>query len=176
MCIIVTLLTVALECIGDPHFVVPLLSKKTLCYSIQGYPDFVFNLIHNKNFVVNAQFIDSVDSPAEATWIGQLAVILQNNNKSVAVIFNAVDQDVTIVNIGIFKAENVKQIIFTSNGSVKYIRRVVMPSGNPTVHVVFEEPRANFDVIFYAHHDHLNVNWKMHYDEFPNMHGLMGKD
>ena len=167
------ILITALEIIGDPHFIVPLLSKKILCYSIQGYPSFIFNLISNKNFVINAQFIDSIGDSTEATWIGRLAVILQSKNNSDAVIFSSVDQDVTIVDRGRFKAKVIRQIIFASNSSIKFTQCVRIPSGNPIVHIIFDEPKADFDITFYT--DHLNVNWKMQYDEFPDMHGLMGK-
>ena len=152
----------------------PLLSKKFLCYSIQGYPGLAFNLISNKNFVINAQFIDSIGDSTEATWIGKLAVISQGNNKSDAVIFNSVDQDVTIVDKGAFKAKVIKQIIFTRNGSIKFTQRVSIPSGNPTIHVIFDEPQANFDITFYK--NYLNMDWKIQYDELPDMHGLMGKE
>ena len=127
----------------------------------------------NKHFVINAQFIDSNGDSNEATWIGKLSVILQNKNKSDAVVFNSVDQDVTIVDKASFKAKVIKQITFTRNGSIKVTQSVVIPSGNPIVHVVFDDPQANFDVSFY--NNHLNVDWKMQYDEFSDMQGLMGK-
>ena len=56
---------------GDPHFLVPLFSNHLLCYSIQGYPGLAFNLIYNKNFIINAQFVDSVNDMKEATWIAK---------------------------------------------------------------------------------------------------------
>ena len=163
----------ATQIVGDPHFIVPLLSKKTLCYSIQGYPDFAFNLISNKNFVINAQFIDSIDDSTEATWIGRLSVISQSKNKSEAVVFNSIDQDVTIIGKGAFKAKGIKQIIFTRNDSVKFTQHVRIPPGNPSVHVVFDDPQAKFDVTFYK--NHLNVDWNMQYDASPDIHGLIGK-
>jgi len=158
---------------GDPHFIVPLLSKKNLCYSIQGYPGLAFNLIYNKNFVINVQFIDSINDSSKATWIGKLAVISQNKNKSDAVIFNSVAQDVTIVDKGTFKVKVIKQIIFTRNSSIKVTQHVKIPSGNPTLHVIFDELQANFDIKFYK--NHLDVDWMIQYDELHDMHGLMGK-
>jgi len=122
---------------------VPLLSKKILCYSIQGYPGLTFNLIYNKKFVINALFIDSINDSSEATWIGKLAVILQNKNKSDAIIFSSVDQDVTIVDKGTFKAKVIKQIVFTHNNSIKITQHAKIPSGNPTLYVIFDELQAN---------------------------------
>ena len=60
---------------GDPHFTVPLLSKEILCYSIQGYPGLAFNLIYNKDFIINVLLVDTEGDTSEATWIGKLAVI-----------------------------------------------------------------------------------------------------
>ena len=171
---ILILLISATDVLGDPHFVVPLLSRKTLCYSIQGYPGLVFNLISNKKFVINAQFIDSNGDSNEATWIGKLSVILQNKNKSDAVVFSFVDQDVTIVDKASFKAKVIKQIIFTRNDSIKVTQRVVIPSGNPIVHIIFDDPQTKFDISFYK--NYLTVDWKMQYDEFSDMQGLMGKE
>ena len=152
----------------------PLLSKKTLCYSIQGYPGLVFNLISNKNFVINAEFINSDGDSNEVTWIGRLSVISRSKNNSNTVVFSSVDQDITIVKKASFKAKVISQIIFTRNQSIKITQHVVIPSGNPIVHVIFDDPQAKFDITFY--YNHLNVDWKMQYDEFSDMQGLMGKE
>ena len=103
---------------GDPHFIVPLQSKDTLCYSIQGYPGLAFNLIYNKNFIINAHFVDSMGDKNEATWIGKLAVITQNGNKLDAIVFDSVNQELIMVDQGSFRASVIKQIIFDENGKV----------------------------------------------------------
>jgi len=101
------------------------------------------------------------------------AVISQTKNKSDVIIFSSVDQDVTIVDKGTFKAKVIKQIIFTCNSSIKVTQHVKIPSRNPTLHIIFDELKANFDIKFYK--NHLNVDWKIQYDELPDIHGLMGK-
>ena len=161
--------------IGDPHFMVPLQSRQVLCYSIQGYPGLAFNLIYTKNFIINAHFVDSMGDKSEATWIGKLAVIPRNDNKSDAVVFDSVNQEVILVGRGSFKASVIKQIIFNENGriSVKFTKGMTKQIGNPTVHVVYIRPRARFNVSF--HHNHLNVDWDFKYDNLPEIHGLMGK-
>ena len=160
---------------GDPHFIVPLQSKKTLCYSIQGYPGLAFNLIYSKNFIINAHFVDSMGDKDEATWIGKLAVIPQNGNKSDAVVFDSVNQEVIMVDQGSFRASVIKQIVFNENGkiSVKFTKGMTKQTGNPTVHVEYIKPQAHFDVTF--HQNHLNVDWNFQYDNLPEIHGLMGK-
>ena len=160
---------------GDPHFIVPLQSKQVLCYSIQGYPEFAFNLIYSKSLIINAHFVDSMGDKVEATWIGKLAVIPQNANKSDAVVFDSVNQVVILVGQGSFKAAVIKQIIFSEDGKllVKFTKGMVEQKGNPTVHVQYAKPYSHFDVSF--HHNHLNVDWNFEYDNLPEVHGLMGK-
>ena len=116
--------------------------------------------------------MDTEGDTSDATWIGKLAVVPQNTNKSDAVVFDSVNQDVVIVGEGSLKASMIKQIIFTENGAVNFSQSVQRKSGNPTIQVLYTKPQAKFDVTFYK--NHLNVDWSMNYDEFYNSHGLMG--
>ena len=160
---------------GDPHFMVPLLSDNLLCYSIQGYPGLAFNLIYNKDYVINALFIDSIGDKNEATWIGKLAVIPRHANKSEAVIFDSVKQEVLMVDQGHFRAYVVNKISYDESGkiSLKFTSGIAKQAGNPTVHVKYSKPLASFDVTFYR--NHLDVNWDLKYDSVPKIDGLMGK-
>ena len=160
---------------GDPHFIVPLLSEEILCYSIQGYPGLAFNLISNKNFAINAHFIDSMGDNSEATWIGKLAVIPRGNNKSDAVIFDSVNQQVIMVDQGNFKAAVIGHIMFNKDGkmSVTFSKNKHTKGKNPTIHVTYEKPQASFDVEFNKHH--LNVDWDIVYENISENYGLMGE-
>ena len=151
-----------------------MLSEEVLCYSIQGYPGLAFNLIYNKNFIINAQFVDSKGDNTEATWIGKLAVIPQNSTSSNPVIFDSVNHQVIVVGQGSLSASMIKEIIFNENGMVKFTQAVEKQSGNPTVHVMYSK-QADFNVTF--HTNHLNVNWNFQYNayELPAMHGIIGK-
>ena len=128
---------------GDPHFMVPLLSGNILCYSIQGYPGLAFNLIYTEGYVINALFIDTSEGN-EATWIGKLAVIPRHANKSEVVIFDSVKQEVVLVDQGQFKASVVDKISYDENGkmSVKFTPGIAKQAGNPTVHVKYGKPLA----------------------------------
>ena len=153
---------------------VPLQSDEILCYSIQGYPGLTFNLIYNDDFIINALFIDSIGDKKEATWIGKLAVIPRHTNKSEAVIFDSVTQEVVLVDQGHFRASVVDRILYDESDkmSVKFTQGIAKQGGNPTVHVKYDKPLASFDVTFYS--NHLDVNWDLKYDSVPNIHGLMG--
>jgi len=157
---------------GDPHFLVPLFSSHLLCYSIQGYPGLAFNLIYNKNFIINAQFVDSVNDMKEATWIGKLAVIVKKLNTSNAVVFDSVKQEVSVERQGSFKAAFIKEIIFSEDGGINFTESIEKQVGNPTVHVIYAKPKAEFDVSFCK--NHLDINWNIQYDELPELHGLIG--
>jgi len=165
----------SLGVIGDPHFIVPLLSNSTLCYSIQGYAGLAFNLIYTEDYVINALFVDSVGDEKEATWIEKLAIIPRCADKSQAVMFDSVKQEVIMVNQGHFRASVVDKISYHDNGkmSVKFTPGFAKQTGNPTVHVKYEKPLASFDVTFYS--NHLDVIWDIKYDSVPKIHGLMGK-
>ena len=119
--------------------------------------------------------MDSNGDKDEATWIGKLAVIPQNGNRSDAVVFDSEDQEVIIVGQGSFKASFIKQIMFNEDGkiSLKFTKGLKKQIRNPTMHVKYFKPHAHFDVTF--HDNHLNVNWNLQYDNLPEMHGLMGK-
>ena len=153
---------------------VPLLSNETLCYSIQGYPGLVFNLIYSQDYIINALFIDSIGDEKEATWIGKLAVIPRHANKSEAVIFDSVTQEVVLVDQGHFKASVINKVSYDESGkmSVKFTPGIAKQAGNPTVNVKYDKPLASFDVTFYS--NHLDVNWDLKYDNVPDIHGLMG--
>ena len=159
---------------GDPHFRVPLLSDDTLCYSIQGYPGLIFNLIYNEDFVINALFVDSIGDENEATWIGKLAAIPRHGNKSDAVIFDSVNQEIIMVDQGSFKASIIDTISYDESDkmSVKFTPGISKQAGNPMVHVKYDKPFANFDVTFY--NNHLDVNWDLNNDSVPKIHGLIG--
>jgi len=160
--------------VGDPHFVVPLLSNQTLCYSIQGYAGLAFNLISNEDYVINAMFIDSDEDTTESTWIGKLAVIPRNMNKSQAVFFDAITQEVNILGEGTFKASMVSQIIFKRNQSVSFkLAMSTAKKQTTTVNVVYDQPKASFTVHLF--HNKIDVDWNMHYEATSNIHGLMGR-
>ena len=106
-----------------------ILSDDNLCYSIQGYPGLIFNLIYNEDFVINALFIDSIGDEKEATWIGKLAVIPKHANKSQAVIFDSVNQEVVLVDQGNFKASIADTVSYDEGGkmSVKFTPGTMPP-------------------------------------------------
>ena len=114
-------------------------------------------------------FVDTEGDTSEATWIGKLAVIPYNTDASNIVVFDSVNQGVEIIGGGNLKAAIIKKIVFSENGTVKFTQTVQKQSGNPVIHVLYTKPQAKFDVTFYK--NHINVDWRMNYDEFHDCHG-----
>jgi len=60
--------------------------------------------MYKENYIINALFVDSVGDEKEAIWIGKLAIIPRHANKSKAVIFDSVKQEIVLVNQWQFRA------------------------------------------------------------------------
>ena len=131
-------------------------------------------MLSSRHLIINALFIDSVNDPTQATWIGKLAIIPQRTGNSQPIIFDSVSQSIKIINQGTFKSEFLQRIIIneTGNIAVKTTPGLNRQAGNPTVTVFLTDPVASFDVTF--HQDHLDVNWKIQTDEMDGSHGLLG--
>ena len=68
---------------ADPHFMCPLRNHENLCFSVQGVPDFIFNLFTDTNLLVNAKF--AFPKPEEShflingsTFIEQMGITVKN--------------------------------------------------------------------------------------------------
>jgi len=164
------------EMYGDPHFSVPLLHGGKLCYSIQGVPGLAFNLLSSRHLIINALFIDSVNDPTQATWIGKLAIIPQRTGEPQPIVFDSVSQSIKMLDNGYIKAQFLQHVIIneTGNIAIKTTHGLNKQAGNPTVTVFLTNPVASFDVTF--HKDHIDVNWKMQADEMDGSHGLLGRN
>lgn len=153
-----------------------MLSGKTLCYGIQGYPGLAFNLITNHHFVINALFIDDASrNDTDATWIGKLAIIPRNVDEGPVILFDSLNETVVIKGQSEFKASVVRQISISGSNSVavKFTKGISQHVNDPTVHVVYRRPMAGFSVTF--HRNHLDVDWHIHANNLTQSHGLMGK-
>ena len=65
----------------DPHFAIPLLNGLQLCYSLQGIPYFIFNLISDPVININAYFIPPEEGnnlKEYATFLGDVGVMIKS--------------------------------------------------------------------------------------------------
>ena len=104
----------------DPHFSIALPSGKLLCYTVQGEHGFVFNLISNKMFHMNAMFVPD-SRREEVTWLGSMGIVVQNSqyktSNSTSLRFDAKGKEIHIGNTVILRAQNVEKLSF-SNGKL----------------------------------------------------------
>ena len=111
---------------ADPHFVCPLKNGQLLCFSVQGEPDFIFNLFSDANVQANAKF--SLPHPDEShalmnssTFIQEIGLTFKAaNDKSVTtkIKLSALDHTV-IVSGNEININNKPVTISITNGSVK---------------------------------------------------------
>ena len=85
----------------DPHFFLPLANGDHMCFSVQGEPDFTFNLISDKYIKLNGQFVLPAEDESHtianvSTFLGDLALVIVNRdtNSTTAVKVSAVDHSV----------------------------------------------------------------------------------
>ena len=83
---------------NDPHFYLPLGNGDHLCFSVQGEPNFAFNLINSKYIQLNAQFVlpseDESNTIANvSTFLGDLGIVIQNDDTSKPVVIHVSAQD-----------------------------------------------------------------------------------
>ena len=60
---------------ADPHFVCPLKNNENLCFSVQGIPEFIFNLFSDVNLQLNAKF--SLPQTDESRYILNSSTFIQ---------------------------------------------------------------------------------------------------
>ena len=106
----------------DPHFYLPLANGDHLCFSVQGQPNFAFNLIDDPYIQLNAQFVLPAEDESNvianvSTFLGDLGMVIQNQHtaasKAVVIRVSAQDHSVKVGNsLTIVKDEPVVVNIF----------------------------------------------------------------
>ena len=143
---------------GDPHYSVLLPSNQLLCFTIQGEPGFIFNLIHNQWLTINAQYIqDKIRE--EVTWISRIGVIVTNSSESnyTTLRFESVEKLIYINGKIKLEARNIDKIILTRQAfNVTVASRAQRVSSNYfSVQVQLPDIDLRFSVDFMK--DHLDI-------------------
>ena len=133
----------------DPHFAVLLPSKQQLCFTVQGEPGFIFNLVEGTHLTVNAMFVqDRVRK--EVTWIGTLAVVVDNTRYSKVTLRFEADKEIVYINERThFYVRNISEISFGKKGmNVKST-----PKRNPSqINVNIRQIGLKFTIDFVGQH------------------------
>ena len=105
----------------------PLTNGDHICFSVQGEPNFVFNLINSKYIQLNAQFVlpDKDDKDESntisnvSTFLGDLGIVIQNEDKSKPVVIHVSAQDHSVkVDNSITFVKDKPVFVDVSNGTV----------------------------------------------------------
>ena len=160
---------------GDPHFSIVLPNNELFCYSIQGEIGSVYNLISNKNLLMNALFVAKYRNK-NSTRIGALGVVIFNSQSSNTKL--TFDGRVGLIRIGDktpVAAESIQRILF-HNGklSVSRVRGQEMED-NPSVIVSLDDFGLHFTVRFTR--IHLEIFWQSvgQPSDIDNSHGFIGE-
>ena len=163
---------------GDPHFSVLLHDKKTLCYSVQGKANSVFNLISSNDYLLNAKFVP--DSKRRGvTWMGTVGVVfhkpLQYGSTSAKVThikMNARDRTIQIGDTINFNATAIERVT-SENGNISITRRSSRDkTHHPAVTICLNDINLHFTVKFEG--EHLDMIWHKPI-ESGTSHGLIGE-
>ena len=109
---------------NDPHFYLPLVNGDHLCFSVQGEPNFAFNLINSKYIQLNAQFVLPAEDESNtianvSTFLGDLGIVIRDDDTSKPVVIHVSAQDHSVkVNNSITVVKDKAVFVDVSNSSV----------------------------------------------------------
>ena len=162
---------------GDPHFSIALHDGNTLCYSVRGRTDSIFNLISCNDFLINAKFVPD-SKRKNVTWIGSLGVVFIKALKygGSRVTYFKFDAQSHTVHVGkelIIKANTINELIsYNGNLSITKHHGSPSPSSRPVVTIHLREVGLNLTVKFEG--EHLDMSWQSAVKSW-NSHGLVGE-
>ena len=108
---------------NDPHFFLPLANGDHMCFSIQGQPNFAFNMIKDKYIQLNGQFVlpaeeDSHTIANISTFLGDLGLLVRDpeTDNTTSIKINAKEHSIQVGNS--FTVVKDKQVLVDVNGNV----------------------------------------------------------
>lgn len=158
---------------GDPHFSIVLPDNHMLCYTVQGEPSLVFNLISNAKFYMNALFIPNSEE-RHGTFIGALGIVLWNSTSNITkLVFNGTNKEILIFGEEVLtlNAKTIQGLYIHSNEMS--ISRSPKRSGHPSVRISLGDIKLDFNVRFTQ--KHLEIFWESVGEVDDDSHGLIGK-
>ena len=160
----------------DPHFSIYLPSGEMLCYTVQGEHGFAFNLINNKQLIMNAKFVPDARRE-EVTWLGSMGIIIQNSNyggsNDTRLRFEAQEKTLYINDKVVLSAKNVEKLTF-SNGKMTISEAAPMEGFHyPSLLVDLQDVEVSFTIKYT--NQHLDMFWHSTGKKVTNSHGIIGE-
>ena len=122
---------------ADPHFMCPLKNGNNLCFSVQGIPDFIFNLFSDSHLQLNAKFSlpefeESQSLLNSSTFMQELGFTVKHpiTNIHTNVKVSALDHSISIAG-SLISVKNYPLIIKIINSTVTTTFEATSVSTNP---------------------------------------------
>ena len=123
---------------ADPHFICPLKNGNNLCFSVQGIPDFIFNLFSDSYLQLNAKFSlpefeESRSLMNSSTFMQELGFTVKHPTTNVytKVKISALDHSISVAD-SLITVKNYPIIIKIINSTVTTIIEGAPVSTNPS--------------------------------------------
>lgn len=147
-----------------------------LCYTVQGEHGFAFNLINNKQLIMNAKFMPDARRE-EVTWLGSMGIIIRNSNyagsNDTKLRFEAGEKTLYINDKVALNAKNIDKLTF-SDGKMK-ISEATPSKGfhYPSVLIDLKDVEVSFTIKYT--NQHLDMFWHSTGKKVTNSHGIIGE-
>lgn len=157
---------------SDPHFSVLLPSGSLLCYTVQGKPNSIFNLIRNEHLEMNALFVpDHNPNGKVKTWLGQIGITMKGVEKHIQLVFTAATSDITIDRKVSIPSNMIKKLTIR-NGKLVMMETRWMKY--PTIFIEYDDAGLQLSIVFVNDY-HLDLVWHST-SRIPGKNGgLVGK-
>ena len=143
---------------------------------MQGEHDFVFNLISNKMFHMNAMFVPD-SRREEVTWLGSMGIIVQNSQYKMSnatyLRFETKGKKIYIGDKVTLLAKNIEKLSF-NNGKLTISEATPFEGFRyPSVLVDLQDVGLNFTIKFM--NEHLDLFWHSTGKNTKDSHGIIGE-
>ena len=168
---------------NDPHLYLPLANGDHICFSVQGEPNFIFNLINSKYIQLNAQFVLPTEDESNtianvSTFLGDLGLVIWNKDTSKPVVIHVSAQDHSInVDNSITVVKDKPVFVDVSNSTVA----INLNSDSQTTKLVKDESAwlyidtEDFGIKVRFYKKHLDLFLTKTSGLSKDTHGLIGK-
>ena len=151
-------------------------TSSSACYTVQGEQGFAFNLINNKQLIMNAKFVPDARRE-EVTWLGSMGMIIRNSNyaglNDTKLRFEAQEKTVYINDKVVLNAKNVERLTF-SDGKMKISEAAPVAGFHyPSLLIDLKDVEVSFTIKYT--NQHLDMFWHSTGKKVANSHGLIGK-
>ncbi|XP_065903513.1 inter-alpha-trypsin inhibitor heavy chain H5-like [Dysidea avara] len=165
----------------DPHFFLPLQNGDYMCFSVQGIPDFAFNLISDKYIQFNAVFVLPAEEESQtianvSTFLGDLGLVVKNPRTGNTTVINvtARDHSVKVDNSLVFVKDKPVTVKVSNGVQVIIVSKVQPKLKDASAWLSIEtEAGIDFEVKFYK--KHLDMLLTRTTGLTKDAHGLIGQ-